>query len=87
MLIGFIDMASLVTLFEKQGFIDHFLGKYPDISLDLALDDRNVDIVMEGFDLALRVAVKLPDSSLVAKKLHSFKVILCCSPKIPVEQS
>ena len=73
--------ASLVTLFEKQGFIDHFLGKYPDISLDLALDDRNVDIVMEGFDLALRVAVKLPDSSLVAKKLHSFKVILCCSPK------
>ena len=73
--------ASLSSLFESQGFIDNFLDKYPEISIDLELDDRNVDIVMEGFDLALRIAVKLPDSTLIAKKLHSFKVILCCAPQ------
>ncbi|NRB42263.1 MAG: hypothetical protein HRU20_27970 [Pseudomonadales bacterium] len=73
-------LVSLGSLFEIQGFSYHFLGQYLDISLDLALDDRNVDIVMAGFDLALRVAVELPDSSFVAKKLPSFKVILCCSP-------
>ena len=46
-----------------------FLERYPQVSLDLNLEDRRVDIVKEGFDLAIRGTDGLEDSSLVARKL------------------
>ena len=72
--------ASFASFLEESGFIDSFLETYPDISLDLEMDNRVVDLVREGFDLSLRIAVKLPDSNLVAKPITSFKSIICCSP-------
>lgn len=57
-----------------------FLAAHPQVSLDVQLADRVVDLVDEGFDLALRIA-RLPDSSLVSRKLATTRLVLCASPK------
>ena len=50
------------------------------MSLDLNLEDRRVDIVKEGFDLAIRGTDRLEDSSLVARKLMTLDHVLCGAP-------
>ncbi|GAA0777047.1 LysR family transcriptional regulator [Roseibium denhamense] len=55
-----------------------FLAQHPDIKLDLRLEDRFVDLVEEGFDLAVRVT-QLEDSSLIARKIAPFRTVLCAS--------
>jgi DNA-binding transcriptional LysR family regulator len=59
--------------------IRDFLTRYPEVELDLSLNDRYVDVVDEGFDLAIRIG-RLTDSSLVARKLARHRMILCASP-------
>lgn len=56
-----------------------YLQQYPQVSLDVTLSDRVVDLVDEGYDLAIRIA-RLPDSSLVAQRLASTRLVLCASP-------
>ncbi|HEV2558277.1 MAG TPA: LysR family transcriptional regulator [Microvirga sp.] len=56
-----------------------FLEQYPAIGIDLQLSDAFVDIVGEGFDVAIRIA-DLQDSSLVARRLAPNHRILCASP-------
>lgn len=56
-----------------------FTERYPDIQLDLALSDRMVDLIEEGFDLALR-AGRMGDSSLIAKRLCPIRRLACASP-------
>ena len=56
-----------------------FLQRHPRIDVALDLSTRNVDLVADGFDLALRVG-ELPPSSLVARKLGHLPIILVASP-------
>ena len=56
-----------------------FLQQQPKVTLDVTLSDRIVDLVEEGYDLAVRIA-RLPASSLVSRKLTSTKLVLCASP-------
>jgi DNA-binding transcriptional LysR family regulator len=64
-------MAKLVTDFQSH---------YPLVNVDLQLNDRKVDIVEEGFDVALRIG-HLKSSSLIAKHVAPIRVILCASPE------
>ena len=52
---------------------------HPDILFDVDFNDRKIDIIESGFDLAIRIA-HLNDSTLIARKLTSIRPILCASP-------
>lgn len=59
--------------------IPAFAQRYPDIELDLQLTNRNVDIVEEGFDLAVRGRTP-PDTGLVARKLEDADLVIVAAP-------
>ncbi|MCC6916537.1 LysR family transcriptional regulator [Nitrosomonas sp.] len=59
--------------------ITAFLQTHPDIEFDLDFSDRQVDLLAEGFDLAIRIA-SLPDSSLIARRLAPVRTVMCASP-------
>ena len=56
-----------------------FMDANPKVSLEITLSDRAVDLVEEGYDLAVRIATS-PGSNVVSRKLASTKVVLCASP-------
>lgn len=74
--------VSAPTSFGRMHIAPHlkpFLDANPLVSVDLILTDAFVDIIGEGFDLAVRIA-DLQDSSLVAKRLAPNHRVLCASP-------
>jgi DNA-binding transcriptional LysR family regulator len=56
-----------------------FTALYPQVRLEVTLADRVVDLVDEGYDLAVRVA-SLPSSTLICRKLTSTSLVVCASP-------
>lgn len=66
-------------LLHLAGLINEFLGLHPEVEFDLDFNDRQIDLMQEGFDLAIRIA-RLPDSSLIARKLAPIRHALCASP-------
>ena len=56
-----------------------FLREHGDVRFDMELSDRTVDVVGEGFDMAIRIGT-LPDSTLIAQKLVDVRMVACCSP-------
>lgn len=83
------DVRGRIKLSAPRTFADAAVGQslidfavaYPDIVLDIHLDDRFVDLVEEGFDLAIRIS-RLQNSSLIAKRLSPFATVLCASPAL-----
>ncbi|MFC0445526.1 LysR family transcriptional regulator [Pseudidiomarina halophila] len=63
-------LAPLVCAFQEA---------YPQVVVDLQLNDRKVDIIEEGFDIALRIG-KLDSSSLIAKRLAPVRLLYCAAP-------
>lgn len=56
-----------------------FLAQYPDVSVDLRTGDVMIDLVQEGFDLAIMQAAP-PDSSLMRRRLSGWRYVLCSAP-------
>ncbi len=59
--------------------IASFTRRHPKIRFDLDLNDRRIDLVEEGMDLAIRIG-HLPDSSLIARRLFDARTVVCASP-------
>ena len=55
-----------------------FMARHPKVTLEVTLSDRVVDLVDEGFDLAVRIA-RLASSSLVSRKIASTRMVVCAS--------
>lgn len=65
-----IHLTKLISDFKKS---------HPNVGINLQLNDRKVDVIEEGFDVALRIG-KLKSSSLIAKKIVPIRLVLCASP-------
>jgi DNA-binding transcriptional LysR family regulator len=59
--------------------ISRFLNRYPEVSVDMTVDDRVLDLVESGFDVAVRIA-ELPESSLIARRLAPARHVVCAAP-------
>jgi DNA-binding transcriptional LysR family regulator len=57
-----------------------FRRRYPAVSVDIHLSNRNIDFVEEGYDLAIRVRVQ-PDSSLIARLLENARMVVIATPE------
>ncbi|MDE2289263.1 MAG: LysR family transcriptional regulator [Burkholderiales bacterium] len=75
-----VSAPMTVTLTCLSAAIPRFLSRYPDLKLDLHLDDRRVDLVRDGFDMVIRGSDNLEDSSLIARKLAVMPHVLCAAP-------
>lgn len=73
--------VSAPTSFGRMHIAPHlglFLSRYPDLNLSLVLSDDFVDIVGEGYDLAIRIA-ELENSSLIARRLAPNRRVICAT--------
>ncbi len=67
---GITHLSRAIAAFQRE---------QPEVHVDLTLNDRAVDIISEGFDLAIRIA-RLADSALVARRLARIRLVACASP-------
>ncbi|MBC3338935.1 MULTISPECIES: LysR family transcriptional regulator [Pseudomonas] len=57
-----------------------FMQRYPELKVELTLNDRLLDVISEGFDVSLRIRSRLPDSSLIARRLGEVQQMICAAP-------
>jgi len=74
-----VAIPSSFGLMHMGPAINEFLQGHPQIEFDLDFNDREVDLMQEGFDLAIRIA-RLPDSSFIARRLAPIQTVICASP-------
>ena len=68
---GSTQLPSIVAALTRQ---------YRDLSVELMLEDRHVDLVREGIDVAVRITGEPPDSNLVYRRLGPNRQVVCASP-------
>lgn len=72
---GLLKVSCPTSFAEShlQEIVSTFMHQYPDVNLVLDLNDRQVDLIQDGFDLVIRATDKLAESSLVCRKIYSCK--------------
>ncbi|MFB2550279.1 LysR family transcriptional regulator [Ensifer soli] len=81
------DLKGRLKITAPRTFVDADIGQslvdfgrqHPELSLEIVSDDRFVDLVEEGFDMAIRIT-KLEDSTMIARKLSDFSIKICAAP-------
>ena len=78
---GTIRLTAPVTLGVRHlaPLVAEFIARHPGVAFDVSLSDRIVDLVEEGFDLAIRIGASGPDT-LAARKLGETRLIACAAP-------
>lgn len=74
-----ITMPLAFGLHRLGPVIADYVSRYPEVKLDISLSDRKIDLIEEGFDLAIRIG-SLAESGLIARKLGTDHAIICASP-------
>jgi DNA-binding transcriptional LysR family regulator len=64
---------------ELAPILPDFSKRHPDLTIDLGLNDRQVDLIEEGWDLVVRIG-SLADSSMVARRISSCRTVVCAAP-------
>jgi len=59
--------------------LPEYLAAYPEVTLELSMTNRSVDVIDEGYDLVFRIG-QLTDSGLIARPLAPYRLILCAAP-------
>lgn len=79
---GTLRIAAPVTFGELHlsGLLSRYLAENPGLTVDVSLDDRHVDLVDAGFDLAIRIG-RLANDDLAARPLATCRLVLCASPE------
>ncbi|MCF2948966.1 LysR family transcriptional regulator [Paraglaciecola aquimarina] len=75
-----ISCPVSLGLSKLRPLISEFMVVYPKVNIELELNDRKVDIVSEGFDLAIRASRKLDDSSLISRCVLKSHSLVIASP-------
>lgn len=86
---GATDLKGRIRISVPRSFVDANIGQclidfsaeHPDIVLDIVAEDRFVDLIEEGFDVAIRIT-RLEDSGMIARKLCDFGMKFFISPKL-----
>ena len=78
---GLLRIAGPLTfgVLHLASAISDYMTLYTSVSVDVSLTDRRVNLIEEGFDLAIRIGDS-PDSTLIARQLASARLVLCASP-------
>jgi DNA-binding transcriptional LysR family regulator len=78
---GVLRITAPVQLGRRHvaPIVSAFLNEYPEVQVELSLNDRNVDLIEEGLDLAVRIG-PLADSSLVVRQVGSVRRVVVASP-------
>jgi len=81
-LAGPVRLAAPLSfgLHHLSPFLVQFMQQHPAVNVTADFNDRQVDLISEGFDLGVRIA-KLGDSSLIARKLAPVRQVICASPE------
>ncbi len=74
-----VNMPVSFGTLQIAPLLGRFVARHPLVELDLGLNDRVVDLIEEGWDLAIRIGM-LRDSSLVARRLAPCQTVVCASP-------
>ena len=67
---GLLHLAPAIT---------DFLERFPDVSVEMLVNDRVVDLLEGGFDVGVRIG-RLRDSSLIARKIAPIRLVVCAAP-------
>ncbi|XWN33528.1 MAG: LysR family transcriptional regulator [Devosia sp.] len=78
---GRIKLAAPLSfgLSHLMPLVNAFMDEHPDLELNLNLSDRRVDVLREGFDIAVRIG-ELTDSSLISRRLSGCEMVVAASP-------
>ncbi|WP_205609772.1 LysR family transcriptional regulator [Noviherbaspirillum galbum] len=74
-----VSMPLTYALHRLGSLVAQYVARYPKVKLDLSLSDRKVDLVEEGYDVAIRIA-RLPESGLIARKLGTVHSVIAGAP-------
>lgn len=76
-----ISCPTSFGLSQMPCIIADFLDRYPLVNLDVDLNNRKVDMITEGYDILVRGAHQLDDSSLISRKVYSSHAVTIASPE------